>query len=153
MGLNLLRAARAARRLAGRAARRLGRRGAALGWFATLDLAFAQSLADPVQQAQLRAAPSYRVILYVDPMVWAAAWLAVGLLCLVQAWMRDDRWAFAAQISLLWVWATLTILAIGPQAPRAIIGGLIWATFGGFVLVIAGWPEAPQPEAPRSGDG
>jgi hypothetical protein len=126
---------------------RLGRRGAALGWFATLDLAFALSLADPVQQAQLRSTPSYRVILYVDPAVWATLWLAVGIACLVQAWMRDDRWAFAAQITLLWIWATLTIFAVGPQAPRAIIGALVWATFGGFVLVIAGWPEAPRTEA------
>jgi hypothetical protein len=145
---NLPRPLRTGRRLVGRATRRLGRRGAALGWFATLDLAFAQSLADPVQQAQLRAAPSYRVILYLDLRIWAAAWLIVGVLCLIQAWMTDDRWAFASQMSLLWIWAAFTLAAIGPQAPRAIIGAVIWATFGGFVLILSGWPEQP-----RAGDG
>lgn len=128
------------------ATRRLGRRGAALGWFAQLDLLFALSLADPVQQAQLRAAPSYRIILYVDLRIWAAAWLVVGLLCLVQAWMVDDRWAFASQMTLLWTWAAFTVAAVGPQAPRAIIGAVIWATFGGFVLVLSGWPESPRNE-------
>jgi hypothetical protein len=101
---------------------------------------------DPAQQAQLRAVPSYRVILYVDLRIWAAVWLAVGLACLVQAWMVDDRWGFSAQVTLLWVWAALTLAAVSSHAPRAVTGAVVWSTFGGFVLILSGWPEAPHQE-------
>lgn len=90
--------------------------------------------------------PAYRYIANIDLRVWAAAWLVVGLLCLVQAWMVDDRWAFAAQMTLLWVWAMFTMAAVGPQAPRALVAGIIWATLGGFVLILSGWPESPRPK-------
>ena len=144
----MTRTLRAVRRTAGAVARRLGRRGASLGWFGVLDLSFALSMFDPGQQAQLRQTPSYRIILLIDLRIWAVLWLAVGLLCLLQAWMTDDRLAFTAQITLLWIWAMFTILAVGPQAPRAIIGAIIWTTFGGFVLILSGWPEAPRNGAP-----
>jgi len=89
---------------------RLGFRGAALTSFATFDLVWAWSLVDPAASQPLKAAPTYRVILAVAPLqFWAVTLAAVGLLCGVQAWMSDDRAAFAAAIGVKLVWAALTI--------------------------------------------
>jgi hypothetical protein len=136
------------------ATRRLGRRGAALGWFGTIAAVVAWSLADPVREPVLRAAPNYRIILSVaPPALWATVWAAVAVVCLIQAWMADDRLAFTSLIALLWIWSVMTLLALTQPIPQAattgiLLGGVVWSTFGGFVLVIAGWPEVP-----RAGEG
>jgi hypothetical protein len=92
------------------AMRTLGFRGVALGAFATFDLVWAWSLIDPTAARPLKQAPTYHVVLALAPLwVWALGMAAVGVLCGVQAWMDDDRFAYAAAIGVKLVWATATV--------------------------------------------
>ena len=123
--------------------RHLGRRGAALLFFAILDLTFAWSLLDPENPALIRMAPLYRVIVQSAPLwVWGVAWGVVGLLCAVQAWQRRDAVAFTAVIMLKLTWGS-AIMAAGIlyDAPRAWVAAMIYLALAAFVGVISGWPE------------
>lgn len=96
--------------VAHRLARTLGFRGAALLSFSAFDGVWSWSLIDPAAAQPLKVAPTYQVLLRVAPLwVWAIILGGVGLLCLVQAWMRDDRAAFAAAIGIKLIWAALTV--------------------------------------------
>lgn len=120
---------------------RIGHRGAALLFFALVDLVYATSLAGA--PAETRAAPSYVFLEGILPLpVWAALWGAVGLACLVQAFMVHDRPAFVAASCLKVCWGSLYMAGwlIG-EIPRGYVSAVIWLVFGGFVQVIASWPE------------
>ncbi|NUP24003.1 MAG: hypothetical protein HOZ81_49710 [Streptomyces sp.] len=115
----------------------VGRRGAALLFFALLDLAYA---------ASLLGAPTngpYRFLASMLPLpVWASLWAAVGLLCLTQAFMRTDRAAFTAAALIKVVWGVVQLLgSFIFHLDRGYVSALIWLAFAAFVVVIAGWPE------------
>jgi hypothetical protein len=134
------------------AARRVGYRGATLLFFGQLDLVIGWSLIDPVSVPLLRAAPAYRVLLAVGWLrpAWAGTWALVGMVCLVQAWQRTDRFAFAAAIGIKAVWS-LGLLAAWPLgAPRGWVSAEVWLTMAGFVRIIAAWPEPARRGGPTS---
>lgn len=116
---------------------RVGRRGAALLFFALLDVIYSVSL--------LSAPPGgpYRFLASMLPMaVWASLWGMVGLLCAAQAFMRTDRLAFAAAALIKVVWGVVQLLGwlIG-DLDRGYVSAVVWLAFSAFVAVIAGWPE------------
>ncbi|MFC4111600.1 PAS domain S-box protein [Nonomuraea zeae] len=121
---------------------RVGRRGASLAFVGLLSLAISASLvlATPEQ----RAAPGYAVLASVAPLTaWAMVWCATGLLCLFQAFMRSDRIAFAAATALLLLYGLLYLVSTFTGAnPRGWVGGAVWLAFGGWIALIATWPEA-----------
>jgi hypothetical protein len=126
---------------------RVGRRGAALLAFAFIDLVIAYGLFDPVLRVQTAQVPAYRAISRLAPLqVWAWLWLAVGVACAAQAFMRDDRYAYTAAIGVKVVWAAgfaAAWLAYG--VPRAWLGAATWAVFACLVLTCAGWREPDDP--------
>lgn len=119
---------------------RVGRRGCALLFFALLDVIYA---------ASLLSAPTvgpYRFLAAILPLAaWASLWGAVGLLCLVQAFMASDRAAFAAAMLIKVVWGLVQLagwLIVGLD--RGYVGAIVWLALAAFVAVISGWPEPPR---------
>lgn len=126
---------------------RIGRRGACLLSLAFIDAVIGASLLGPQARAQARLIPAYRVLFSSLPVsVWAVAWIAVGALCAVQAFVKHDQWAYAAAVGIKVTWAAGTFASwLLYHAPRAWLAGLTWAVIAGLVGVINGWPEVPQP--------
>ncbi|MGN9837668.1 PAS domain S-box protein [Nonomuraea sp. H19] len=125
-----------------RVVHRIGRRGASLAFVGLLCLAIAVSLA--FAPADQRATPSYAMLASVAPLtVWALAWGVIGTLCLVQTFMRSDRVAFAAATALLLLYGLVYLLStFTGDNPRGWVGGAVWLAFGGWLALIATWPEA-----------
>ncbi|WP_171074167.1 PAS domain S-box protein [Nonomuraea basaltis] len=127
---------------AARVMRRIGRRGASLAFVGLLSLAIAASLAfAPPDQ---RTTPGYAMLASVAPLaVWASAWCLIGGLCLVQTFMRSDRVAFAAASALLLLYGLVYLVStFTGDNPRGWVGGAVWLAFGGWIALIATWPEA-----------
>lgn len=126
-------------------AHRIGRRGYALIFFGLLDLVYGWALTWPDQLT--RSVPQNVYAGSLLPLrVWGAAWLAVGVVCLVQSVMRRDSVAFACAIFIKIAWALLA--AVGWQTgnvPRGYLSAVIWLVFAGLVSVVASWPEPPPP--------
>jgi hypothetical protein len=121
-----------------RLSRRLGFRGAALMAFAIFDLVWASSLVDPVASRPLKNAPTYRVIIGIAPLwIWALIMASVGMLLFVQAWMRDDRAAFAAAIGVKLVWATATVATFPFAGVQILRPAIIFLTLAALVSVCA----------------
>lgn len=116
----------------------LGFRGAALASFATFDLVWAWSLIDPAAAKALKVAPTYHVLLRVAPLVvWAAILASVGILCGIQAWMRDDRAAFAAAIGVKLMWAALTVATWPTAGLQVLRPTIVFLTLAALVSVCA----------------
>lgn len=139
---------------------RVGRRGVSLLFIGSLGLVLAASLTwIPPEQA---ANPAYLMLAQLAPLtLWAAAWLLSGLLCWVQAFMIQDRIAYALASAMWWLYglAYLVGTATGIN-PRGWVGGLIWLAFGAWVNLIATWDETTdvvaaraRVEVQRKGDG
>jgi uncharacterized membrane protein YedE/YeeE len=97
-----------------RLCRRIGRRGAALLFFAFLDLVYGLSLLNP--PATARPSPTLVFIAHVMPLaVWGGLWTAVGLVCLTGWWIAglERGWLAAA----------------------------IWLAMAAWVMIIASWAE------------
>lgn len=128
-------------RLWGHVRRRVGHRGTALLFFALVDLVYAVSLASAPPETL--ASPTYGYLAQLLPIpVWAAIWFAVGMLCMVQAFMRFDRLAFACAAALKVGWGLIHLAGwIVVDLPRGYVAAAIWLAFAGFVQVISQWPE------------
>ncbi|NUT44815.1 MAG: PAS domain S-box protein [Thermoactinospora sp.] len=107
-----------------------------------LSLAIAASLA--FVPGDQRATPGYAALAAVVPLqAWAVAWGIIGGLCLTQAFMRSDRIAFAAATALLLTYGLVYLISTFTGAnPRGWVGGAVWLAFGGWIALIATWPEA-----------
>lgn len=118
-------------------AQRIGRRGCALLFFALLDIVYAASLLSAPTSG------SYRFLASMLPLAaWASLWAAVGALCLVQAFMRTDRAAFAAASLIKVMWGVVQLLGwILADLDRGYVSAIVWLALAGFVHVIAGWAE------------
>lgn len=128
-------------RLVVHVADRIGRRGTSLLFFALLDLVYGLNLARPPAESKL--SPTLAFIRYIAPLpVWAALWVAVGVVCLAGAFMHHDRWAFTAAVGLKTLWgATFLTGWIVAHLERGWVSAVIWLAMAGWVLVIASWPE------------
>lgn len=122
---------------------RVGRRGAALLFFTLLDLVYAYALL---------AAPRPLTAFYawmdaILPLtVWATCWAAVGLICLVYAFLMRDTAAFMAAVALKVAWGMLAFFGwTGGTVPLGYLSAVIWLAFAAFVYLIAGGiPPAPR---------
>lgn len=125
---------------------RLGRRGIALLLFAYLDAVIGYSLLDASTRAQTAAIPSYKVVIMLAPLlVWAFIWIAAGMACLVSAFLRDDRWGFAAASAVFIVWAVSFLISWAAYgADRGWLAAATWAVLAMLVLDCAGWREVPR---------
>jgi hypothetical protein len=141
----------ALRRLARRVGRRIGRRGAFLLFLAVLDLLYSFSLAHP--PAESLRSPTVVFIGDVLPLeAWAALWASVGVVCLVGAFGRKDRWAFAAAMFLKVLWGG-TFLAgwLIAGLDRGWVSAGIWLPMAVLVYIIATWAEPPVTVAIHTG--
>jgi PAS domain S-box-containing protein len=137
---------------------RVGRRGYSLLVFALVDFVYGSAMAWP--NAETRSIALFAYAGTLAPLrVWGAVWIGVGVVCLVQAFMRRDQFGFTAAISIKVTWALLATLGwLTSELPRGHLSAAIWCTFAGLVAVIGSWPE-PSPrfatvaEALISADG
>lgn len=122
---------------------RIGRRGAALLFFAMLDLIYGISLLFPPTEAKL--SPTFLFIQRVAPLyAWASLWFGVGLVCLVGAFQFRDRWAFAAAMGLKTLWGVTFLLGwLLLDLERGYVSAIIWLAMAGWVYIISTWPEPP----------
>lgn len=115
----------------------IGRRGASLLFVGMLAFVLAASLwFAPV-------APTYRVLSDLAPLwLWASAWTLSGAVCWVQAFVRQDRVAFALSTAMWWAYGLAYFVGSFSGAnPRGWVGGAIWVLFGAWINLIATWPE------------
>jgi hypothetical protein len=125
--------------------RRIGRRGAALLFFALLDLVYAYALLT----APRPLTPFYDWMDGIIPLPgWAACWAAVGLICLAFAFAARDTVAFMAAVALKVGWGLPAFFGwLGGAVPLGYLSAVIWLAFAAFVYLIAGGiPPAPQSE-------
>lgn len=122
---------------------RVGRRGTTLLFLAVLDFLFAGSLFRP--PAGSAQSPTLRYIADLAPLpCWGALWAAVGVACLVGAFLRVDRWAYAAAMALKVLWGTTYLLGWALFGlDRGWVSAVIWLAFAAFVYVVSTWPEPP----------
>jgi hypothetical protein len=123
--------------------RRVGRRGSALLFFAVLDLIYGFSLFNPTPTAA--ANPGFVFIAGIAPLrVWGGLWLAVGLVCLAGAFVREDSFAWAAAMALKVLWGTVFLcgwLLTGLE--RGYVSAAIWLCAAALVALLGSWPEPP----------
>lgn len=121
--------------------RRVGRRGAALLFFATLDVIFGWSLLDPT--SSVATSPGYRWLAGVFPLeVWGGLWLLVGLLCLTGAFIHEDSIAWVAAMSIKVMWGVLWFLGWWfAGIERGWVAAAVWLPMAALVALLAGWPE------------
>lgn len=134
-----------------RLAHRIGRRGATLLFLGLLDAVYAVSLFTLPPETQ--ASPSFVFLGQFMPFqAWGAMWGAVGATCLVQAFMRSDRVAFAAATLLKCAFGLVHLLGYTMyDVPRGYVSAVIWLAFGGWIAIISTWPEAVRLAPDRVG--
>ncbi len=123
--------------------RRIGRRGAALLFFAVLDLVYAFSLYFPAAEA--KRSSSTRFLADVAPLpVWGTMWLLACFACAVNAFRVNDWTGFAAAISIKTLWGLLHLVgALFLSIDRAWVSAAIWLCTAGWLGIISSWPEPP----------
>lgn len=121
----------------------VGRRGSALLFFAFLDFVYGGSLLTLPQEAKL--SPTYEFIGKLAPIpLWGSAWTAVGIICLVSAFIRRDSIAFTSAICIKILWAIVFLSGdIAGDIYRGWVAASVWFAMSLLVIVISGWPETP----------
>ncbi len=116
--------------------RRVGRRGAALLFFAVLDLVFCYGLLTLPRPLT----PFYEWMQELLPLWgWAACWGAVAVLCLVYAFRRHDTPAFVAAVCIKVGWGLLGFFGwLAGVVDRGYVSAAIWLAFAAFVVLVAG---------------
>lgn len=131
---------------------RVGRRGTTLLFLATLDFLVAGSLLRPPAEAGQTASVRYIADLAPLP-CWGALWAAVGVACLIGAFLRVDRWAYAAAMALKVLWGMTYLLGWALFGlDRAWVSAVVWLAFAAFVYVVSTWPEPPVTKPIVEGD-
>lgn len=120
--------------------RRVGRRGTCMLMFAFLDYMFAFSYFNPAPDIRRTAFVSF--LAEVAPLwLWGACWLVVAVTCTVAAFMKSDRWGFAAASGIKVMWGLLYVIAAFSHVPRAWLGAVLWLAIAGWVGVVSTWPD------------
>jgi hypothetical protein len=124
-----------------RLVRRVGRRGAALLFFALLDLIYGWALLDPLKSTA--ASPGYRWLATILPLeAWGGIWLLVGVLCLVGSVVHEDSIAWVAAMSIKVMWGGLWFCGWWlADVPRGWAPSAVWLPMAALVALLAGWPE------------
>jgi hypothetical protein len=120
---------------------RIGRRGAILLILSVIDIAYGLSLIGPASETLGLAATIWREH-YAPLWVWGVGWLVIAAILIVSAFLRNDRFGYAAAIGWKIAWS-LTSLAswIVGGVERGWVSSIVWAVVAGMIVVIAGWPE------------
>lgn len=121
---------------------RIGRRGAALLFFAGLDLIYGYALAFPTPGQDSPTNRYFTAIM--PPVALGSIWATVGVICLYHAFQRHDRFGFNAAIMLKMMWGGLALLGVW-SAHVPIASPAIWLSLAGLVGILAGWRE-PEPK-------
>jgi hypothetical protein len=122
--------------------RRIGRRGAALLFFALLDLIYGYAvLSSPRPPGSFYA--------WADTVLplatWVACWWTVAAICLFFAFLTYDTTAFIAAIAIKVGWGGTALTGwISGHAPMGYVSAVIWLAFAAFVYLIAGGIPAGQ---------
>ncbi len=124
-----------------RLVRRVGRRGAALLFFAVLDVIYGWALLVPTSSAL--TSPGYRWLASVLPLqVWGGIWLLAGVLCLVGAVVHEDTAAWVAAMSIKVMWGLLWFLGWAiAGVERGWVSAAVWLPMAALVALLASWPE------------
>lgn len=114
----------------------VGRRGAALLFFALLDLVFAWALLDPPTPL----APTYAWVQQIAPLwVWGTCWATTGLICVFCAFLPRDAVAFTAAEAMKMLWGLLAGIGwLAGKVPYGYVSAAIWLAFAAFIYLIAG---------------
>lgn len=133
--------------MARRLCTRIGRRGAALLFFALLDVVYCYGLLT----APRPLVPFYVWMNDIMPLVvWAACWGLVGVICLWYAFRPYDTPAFTAAVALKVGWGLLSFFGwVTGVVDRGYVSAVIWLAFAAFVSLIAGGIPAAPPRAGR----
>ncbi len=130
---------------------RIGRRGAALLFLFCLDTVYAFSLFNPAPE--VRRSTSVLFVASLAPLwVWGLLWGLAGAFCLAGAFMKSDKWSFAAAIGVKSLWGFVYLGGAFIGLERAYLSATIWLCFAVWVAIIASWPEvwdSPQRAAER----
>lgn len=119
---------------------RIGRRGAALLFFAFLDVVYSLSLYFPAPA--VKQTPSIAFVEAVAPLpMWATMWAIAAVLCFVSAFRTNDKVGFSAAILMKVLWGLLFVAASFAHIERAWVSAGIWLCLAGWVAIIASWPE------------
>lgn len=123
-------------------ARHIGRRGTSLLFVGLISTVIALSLLSPPRTGRPNLA--HLQLAAIAPLrVWAVLWGITAGLCLVQAFARSDRLAFAAATALTLAWGLIHVAgSLTGVNPAGWIGGAVWLGFGGWLTLISTWPEA-----------
>lgn len=132
---------------------RVGRRGAFLLFLSFVDAIYALSLAAPTADA--RRNPTFMFIAHSAPLwAWAALWGCVSAVCFVGAFLRHDRWAFAAAMFLKVLFGvTLLGAQLVAHIDRAYVGAAVWLVFAAVTYLISTWPESTTHRGIQVDDG
>jgi hypothetical protein len=135
---------------------RIGRRGDCLLFFGSLDLVYAWGMFTATAEAKGRNGTFLWVEEIIPLDVWAAVWMTVGVICVVEAFQRFDRVGFIAAIGIKVVWGAILFGGWAADVfgwidySTVTVGSVgIWLGLAGLVWRISGWAE---PEVPDSGD-
>lgn len=117
--------------------KRIGRRGVFLLFLGLLDILYGWSmLVTPLT-------PGIALHLVLPIEAWGWVWIGTGIFLIPGAFMRADRFFFAAAsfLKAAWAGAWVSVWWQDPLIPRAWVSVAIWAAFAGVVLVVSTWPE------------
>lgn len=120
---------------------RVGYRGAVLLLLAMIDFVYGGTMLPGVTSVS----GTYRYADTILPLpLWGAGWVAVGVVCVVQALQSRDYIAFAAAQLIKVMWATVGIAGwLTGQIPYGQLTSVIWVGAAGIVLVVSRWSEPP----------
>ena len=126
----------------------VGRRGRVLLFFGGLDVIYAFSLAQPDNVT--RSGSLFGWLAEVAPLwLWSGAWGLTGVICLWQAFCRNDAIGYGAAMALKIGWAMVCLGGwLFGDVERGYVSAAIWLAAAFLVSVIAGWPEVGDGSGP-----
>ncbi len=120
----------------------IGRRGVSLLVFAFLDFSFGASYFFPAPE--IRRSQGVLFLASIAPLwVWGALWTVVGVVLVVNAFLRNDKIGFACAAGIKVFWSLMYVIAAFAGVERAWLSAALWAAIAGWLAVIATWPEVP----------
>lgn len=125
-----------------------GNRGSVLLFFGTLDLIYGLSLSAPDEQT--RKAPLFVWLASIAPIwVWAATWGVVGVICLWEAFQRQDGAGYASAICLKVFWGSVCVggWLLGGVG-RGYVSATIFLGMAWLLWKISGWAEPGDTKGP-----